>query len=112
MTPKKDRALVALLANPTQVAAASAAGISVDTMRRYLKDPEFQAEYRKARDNMISEATAGAQQALSPALSALKEIMEDKGQSTTARIQAARALLEYGLRLTEINDILQDLGDD
>lgn len=46
MTPKKDRALVALLANPTQVAAASAAGISVDTMRRYLKDPEFQAEYK------------------------------------------------------------------
>jgi len=112
MTPKKDKALVALLTYPTQKAAANAAGISDDTLRRYLRDPDFQAEYRRARDNMISEATAGAQQALSPALSVLKEIVEDKNQSTTARIQAARALLEYGLRLTEITDILRDLEDD
>ena len=46
---------------------------------------------------------------LSPALSALREIVEDEKESAGSRIAAARSLLEYGLRLTEFNDILRDL---
>ena len=109
MTPNKERALQALLTCPTKKAAAEQAGISARTLRDYLADPEFQAEYRKAFQSLVTEATRQAQQALSPALSALKSIVEDEEENSSSRIAAARALLEYGLRLTEFNDILQEL---
>ena len=60
---------------------------------------------------MIEDAAAQAKQSLNPALSCLREIVEDGEETATARIQAARSLLEYGLRLTEIVDILRTLED-
>lgn len=60
---------------------------------------------------MIEDAAAQAKQSLSPALSCLREIVEDGDETATARIQAARSILEYGLRLTEIADILKQLQE-
>ena len=45
MTPKKEKALAALLTSPTVKAAAQETGVGSRTMRLYLKDPEFLAEY-------------------------------------------------------------------
>ena len=53
--------------------------------------------------------TRQAQQSLSPALSVLRGIVEDDSEAAKVRVTAARSLLEYGLRLTEITDILRDL---
>lgn len=109
MSPNKERALAALLTQPTKERAAEAAGIDSRTLRRYLSDPEFQEAYKAAFSGLVTDATRQAQQSLSPALSTLREIVEDNEQTATVRIQAARSLLEYGLRLTEITDILCDL---
>ena len=109
MTPNKEKALVALLTYSTKEEAAAAAGIESRTLRRYLADPEFQERYKQAFGELVTDATRQAQQSLSPALSTLREIVEDGDQGATARIQAARTLLEYGLRLTEITDILRNL---
>lgn len=116
MTPNKERALQALLTQPNKKAAAEAAGISTRTITTYLADKEFQAAYKKAFGELVKDATRQAQQSLSPALSALLGIVKDEEENSSARIAAARTLLEYGLRLTEISDILQELstveGDD
>ena len=109
MTPNKQRALQALLTQPTKAAAAEAAGIAPRTLRDYLADPEFQREYKKAFGQLVTDAARQAQQALAPAISALRDIVEDDTETASARIAAARSLLEYGLRLTEISDILRDL---
>ena len=109
LTPKKEKALAALLTQPTKEKAAEAAGIDSRTLRRYLSDPEFQGEYKKAVSRLIEDAALQAKQSLNPALSCLREIVEDEKQGAAARIQAARSLLEYGLRLTEIADILREL---
>ena len=109
LTPNKNKALQALLTQPTKAAAAAAAGISPRSLRDYLADPEFQAEYKKAFGQLVTDATRQAQQALSPAISALRDIVEDDTESSSARIAAARSLLEYGLRLTEFSDILAEL---
>ena len=111
MTPNQNRALQALLTNPTKKAAAAAAGITEQTMCRYLTLPDFQAAYKKAFAALVNDATKQAQQLLSPALSALKTIVEDEDENSNTRISAARSLLEYGLKLTEFNDILQDLNE-
>ena len=87
--------------------------ILTDSERQFLEeiyaDPEFQKEYKAAFSQLVTDATRQAQKSLSPALSALREIVEDDEESAGSRIAAARSLLEYGLRLTEFNDILRDL---
>lgn len=109
MTPTKERALQALLTQRTKAEAATAAGISPRTLRVYLQDPEFQRAYNAAFSGLMEEATKQAQRSLSPAISTLREIVEDEDQPATARISAARSLLEYGLRLVEVSDILARL---
>lgn len=109
MTPAKEKALSALLTNKTKQDAARAAGITSRTLTTYLSDPEFQAAYAKAFQKLVTDATREAQATLSPAICVLRAIMEDEEESSSARIAAARTLLEYGLRLTEFNDILQEL---
>lgn len=111
MTPKKERALAALLVRPTRKAAAQAAGVSVRTMQDYFKDPEFLERYRAAFGELVQDATRQAQQALSLAISTLTEIMGNTDEQATARIQAARSTLEYTLRLTEQTDILEQLRE-
>jgi len=76
-----------------------------------LDEPEFQAAYQEAVTKLLEEASVQARQGLNPALSCLREIVEDRKTAATARIQAARSLLEYGLRLTETVDIMKQLNE-
>lgn len=98
------------LASPVDVShraeAAEAAGIGESTLRAYLREPEFQARYREAFGALVQDATRQAQQAIAPALSTLREIVEDENAGAKARIMAARSTLEYALRLTEQLDII------
>ena len=109
MTPKQNKVLAALLTAPSKAAAAQAAGISPRTLRDYLADPEFQAEYKRAFAGLVEDATRQAQQAIAPAMSTLREIVEDGDENAQARISAARSILEYSLKLTEQTDILARL---
>ena len=111
MTPKKQKALLALLTSPTREKAAAVAGITSKTLRGYLADPEFQAEYKCAFSGLVEEATRQAQQAIAPALFTLLEIMEDREEAAQARISAARAILSHGLKLIETTDILNRLQE-
>lgn len=111
MTPKKEKALAALLTCPTKDAAAKQAGITARTMSVYLSDPEFQAEYKRAFGGMVEAAARQAQQALHPAIDTLRDIMRDDEQNGQVRVSAARSLLEYALKLTEQADILGRLDD-
>lgn len=109
MTPKQNKVLAALLTAPSKAAAAQAAGISPRTLRDYLADPEFQAEYKRAFAGLVEDATRQAQRAIAPAMSTLREIVEDGDENAQARISAARSILEYSLKLTEQTDILDRL---
>lgn len=115
MTPRKEKALSALLTSRTRAEAAKAAGIGESTLRGYLRDdPEFQARYKEAFGELVQDATRQAQQAIAPALDALQEIVENPREQSQARIQAARSTLEYALRLTgqlDIIDRIQALED-
>lgn len=107
MTPRKEKALSALLTSRTRAEAAKAAGVAESTLRSYLRDdPEFQARYKEAFGELVQDATRQAQQAISPALDALREIVENPKEQSQARVMAARSALEYALRLTEQLDIV------
>ena len=111
MTLKKQKALLSLLTSPTREKAAAVAGITSKTLRGYLADPEFQTEYKRAFAVLVEDATRQAQQAISPALSTLREIVEDREEDAQARISAARAILSHGLKLIETTDILNRLRE-
>ena len=111
MTPRKEKALQALLVSRTRAEAAKAAGIAESTLRSYMQDAEFMERYKEAFGDMVRDATRQAQQTLSPALSTLREIMEDKSEQAQARITAARSVLEYSLKLCEQTDILEQLRE-
>ena len=106
MTAKEERALQALLTSPTIKAAAAAAGIDYRTMRRYLEDPDFQQEYRRQTSELLTDARTQAQLSLSPAISALSEICADSSAKPNDRIAAARSILEWATKLTELTDII------
>lgn len=111
MTARQQRALTALLSTPSKAAAARAAGISDRTLRDYLADPTFRAAYEKAFGDMVEDATQQAKQSLSPAISTLREIVEDKEEDAQARISAARAILSNAIKLIETTDILTRLSE-
>lgn len=101
----------AALANVPAPAAQAALmrAFTVCRLRRYRQDPEFQAEYRKRCTEMLEEATNKAKSALPPAVERLSTIAMDDAQQPQQQIAAARAVLEYGLRLIEANDFEQRL---
>lgn len=109
MTPRKEKALRALLVSRTRAEAAKAAGIGESTLREYMKDAEFMERYETAFAGMVRDAAQQARQTLSPALSTLREIMEDGEEPAQARITAARSILEYSLKLTEQAEIMEQI---
>lgn len=109
LSTKQIKALQCLLTYPTKKEAAAAAGIAERTLRSYLAKEEFQAEYKKAFGQLVTDATRQAQMALSPAITLLLNVINNENETAGNRISAARSILEYGLKLTEFNDILQDL---
>ena len=109
LTSRKRRAIEALLTAPTKKEAAAAAGITERALRKYLADSEFQAEYRKACDALIEDATRQLKQLLPLGLDALEHLLTGETISDTTRHAAVRTLLEYTAKYTELNDIEQRL---
>ena len=106
MTAKQSKALSALLTHNTRREAAAAAGLTDRTLRSYLSDPEFLKEYKAAFAALVEDAAQQGKQILSPALTVLKEIMLDAEESAAARVSAAKAAIDFALKLSEAVDVV------
>jgi hypothetical protein len=109
LTKKKEAVIVALLLEPTLEKAAARVGISESTLWRWTQLESFQAAYREARREAVSQAIGALQRASSEAVEALRGIMQDPAAPATARESAARSVLEFALKGVEIEDILARL---
>src|ERR1700712_6078501 len=74
---KKEEAIAALLSQRNIEEAAKSIGIGTQTLLRWLKVPEFDEAYRKARRAAFSQSTARLQQSTSAAVSTLLKLMVD-----------------------------------
>jgi uncharacterized protein (UPF0147 family) len=101
----QEQAIAALMSQPTIGEAAKVAGIGVETLRLWLKDPVFSDAYRRARRELMSEVSAQLQRAATSAVRALEEITNDPEAGASARVSAARTLLEFGARTVETEDL-------
>lgn len=109
ITPRKEKALQALLVCRTRAEAAKAAGVGESTLRSYMQDSEFSAAYKHAAAGIMDGATRQLQRNLTAAIDRLGQIVANDEENSMAHISAAKTLLEYGLKFTEFNDILKGL---
>lgn len=100
----REKLLAALVNCNTKAEAARIAGVTTKTIYAYLRDPAFKKEYEEAKRHLILDASDQIQRSLAPSITALNEIATDPEAGKTARVQAARSILEYGIRLAEYTD--------
>src|SRR5262249_33142016 len=103
-TRKQEQLIAALLSHPTIEAAAKSVGISDATAGRWMKTPEFQAVYSKARREAMRQTTARLQEAAAEAVDALREVQRT-GESESARVSAARTILEQSMKAADLEDV-------
>jgi len=103
-TRKKEKAIAALLTTDTIEQAASVAGIAESTLFRWLKEPIFLEQYRKARKAAVDQAISTLQERSNKAARALVDIAEDQEMPPSTRVAAAREILQTSIRGIERDD--------
>ena len=107
MTDKQNKLIQALLITPSKTEAAKITGLSRQTIARYFQNPAFVEAYRAAVNDSFEESTRKLQKAFNGAIDALVDVINKEESSDSAKIAAARSILEYGLKMTELHDILR-----
>lgn len=107
----RERAILALLSEPTIGAAARRSGVNECTLRRWLTDDEaFQAEYEAARTAMYDAGMSRIQALTADAVATLAALM---GRDTppNVRLGAARTVVELAIHERDAGTILRRLAD-
>ena len=109
MNNRSERYLTALLTSSTQKEAAEKAGISPRWMREVMRDPEFAAEYARRKAEIVDDATRQINGVYQKAIKTLETVIDSETSSNRDKINASRAILEYGQMFTETNDFATQL---
>ena len=104
-----DERLIGLILAHGVSGAAVIAGVSKNSIYKRLKNPVFRAEYDSAQGIVLSATTGALCDALGDAVTALRDIVNDKTASAGLRVQAASALLSHGVRYVEVSNIMRRL---
>ena len=105
LTPVQERAIVALLSHANTRTAAKAVGVDEATLWRWLQDEDFHAAYMTIRRESVSLSIARLQQSTMEAVNTLKAITKDKKAPASARVMAARSIIEYSFKAVQIEDL-------
>lgn len=111
MKDRHEKVIAALLATNTREQAAERLGINSRTIRKYFTDPAFVKEYEKAKGKLFSSATQQIQKSIMPAIHTLRDILESETANEQVKVSAARSLLEYGIKLTEMENMYKRLEE-
>jgi hypothetical protein len=109
--PKQQKALAALLNCSTVPEAAIACGMGETTIYRFLRDAAFKAQYRHARAEIVEHAITQLQRDCATASRTLREVCEDKIAPSSARVSAARAILDGAVKAVELQDLTARLEE-
>jgi hypothetical protein len=100
---KQEAAIAALLSQPTLEAAATAAGVSLRTLKGWLHLPEFAAEYAAARRLVLEGSVARLLAATGRAVETLERNLD--ADRPGDQIRAAVAILEHAHKGVEVLDL-------
>ena len=102
---KQTKAIVSLLSCRTIQEAADQIGIDQSTLWRWQKDQDFQAALQEAKHRMVAQAIIQLQQITSDAVETLRGIMADGEAPASARVTAAKAVLDFAVRAVKLEEI-------
>jgi hypothetical protein len=105
LTRKKEQAIVALLSHGSIPEAARATGIAAVTLWRWLQLDGFRDEYQKARRDAVGRAIDQVQRAAAGAVQTLEGVMSDEQTPASARVSAAKTVLDSALKAVELEDV-------
>jgi hypothetical protein len=105
LTRKQDALIAALLTAASIREAAQQVGIGEKTAWRWLKDVAFQAAYRDTRRAVVQHAIVQVQRATGTAVTTLLEVMQDVNAPASAKVSAAKAVLEMAVKAVELEDV-------
>ncbi len=111
LTPKQERALVALLDCGEIKKAAEIAEVGEVTLWRWLQAPDFQTRYRAARRQLVETAIAQLQSDCTTAARVLREVAEDRQAPASSRVAAARAIIEQSVSAVQLTDLQERLEE-
>ena len=111
LTAKQEQAIVALLEHAAVSKAAEACKVTETTLWRWLQSAEFQARYRAARRQLVEAAIARLQSACTDAVDVLKEVAQDAAAPASARVTAARTILEQSISAIQLTDLQQQIEE-
>jgi hypothetical protein len=105
LDPRQERAIIALLNEPTVRKAAEAAEVAESTMHRWLDEPAFAAAYRGAQRKVFAQAVSLCQKYSGLAVQCLAKIINDATAPHSAKVQASQAMLKFGRESIELDDV-------
>ena len=107
ISSKQERAIIALLNEPTIAKAATACGVSERTLYGWMNQPAFVTAYHKARRQAFGKAIALLQQYGALAAQTLAKVMIDPASPASAKVSAANIVLNQGRNGIELEDVVQ-----
>jgi hypothetical protein len=106
LSRKQEQGIRALLLQPTLIDAATAIGVDERTLRRWLRENAiFQLAYREARRAVVQHAITQVQHATGEAVETLRNVMQDRESPASARVSAAKTILETAIKAVEVEDL-------
>ena len=97
LTAKQRRAIGELIALSTQKAAAQTVGVSENTLIAWMRKPEFRRALADAESAVLGETMRALGRASHGAVLVLELVTNDADAPPTARVSAARAILDATL---------------
>jgi len=106
---KREKALTALMTNPTIKGAAEECGIAEKTLHAWLKEEDFASKVKAAQEEVTRQAIGRILLSIGRSIETLEDIMQDATNNASPRVAAARTLLDYGFKVYELQTVQQRL---
>lgn len=111
LTTGQRRFALAVLESKSIRQACEIAGVSEATGYRYLQAPAVKRRLSQYTDGMLAQAATGLLADMELARQTLREIMQDTTAADTAKVSAARTVLDSGLRLAELVSLVDRVAE-
>jgi len=102
---KQTKAIVSLLNCRTVSEAATQAGVNESTVWRWMREENFQDALQEAKQRIVTQAIIRLQQATGEAVGTLRGIMADGEAPASARVTAAKAVLDMAVKAIKMEDL-------
>lgn len=107
ITRKRELAIIALLQYPTIGQAAESCGVSVHTLSKWQRDPNFKRDFEAAKARLFDDAIERLRSGTLKASDAL--IKHIDAECPADSIRAARLTIELYLKTSELRDLARRL---